>query len=87
MLIHDSTIYSGMEDNEDGNIDLIFIQGWEETTDAALTFLLRTSLAKVLKSIINISTAQHAKVPRSFSHSLFSEPHLLRFQSQSSTST
>ena len=26
----------------------IFVQGWEETTDAALTFLLRTSLAKVL---------------------------------------
>lgn len=24
MLIHDSTIYSGMKDNEDGNIDLIF---------------------------------------------------------------
>lgn len=26
-----------------------FFQGWEETTDAALTFLLRTSLAKVGK--------------------------------------
>ena len=26
-----------------------FLQGWEETTDAALTFLLRTSLAKAGK--------------------------------------
>jgi hypothetical protein len=28
---------------------LVVFQGWEETTDAALTFLLRTSLAKAGK--------------------------------------
>ena len=49
----------GDEDVDDNNSDrdrfwwfcicciCIFVQGWEETTDAALTFLLRTSLAKV----------------------------------------
>jgi hypothetical protein len=28
---------------------LFFVQGWQESTDAALTFLLRTSLAKAGK--------------------------------------
>ena len=28
---------------------ILWLQGWEETTDAALTFLLRTSLAKAGK--------------------------------------
>ena len=49
-------VHNGQEQVDDGGEDddsdcdriCIFVQGWEETTDAALTFLLRTSLAKVL---------------------------------------